>query len=199
VYDNESAARWIAANAPEFSAAFSQAFHFAMESDIFRIAYASRLDCIYIDIDSWPIAGISRVLDCGLRSGSSMLYFRAGQPSLNNSFFIARRNCPFFETLVRQCSAIDLSGLPRQRSTILDTFGPGRFISVLHEIVGGDAVTAVHPIPEANGVSAMYFQDGSSLLFANEFATAAQKPPYPLNYKRTDDHWKNVPSRIARV
>lgn len=193
IYNKETAGSWIAENAPEFGTAFSQAFHFAMEADIFRIAYASRLDCIYLDIDSWPIDGVSRVLSCGLRSGSSMLYFRAGQPWLNNSFFIARRNCPFFDELVRQCSAIDVSTLRKDRGTILSSYGPGRFNAVLHETVRADAVEFVHPVPEANGVSAIAFRNATSLLFCNEFSTAAQKPPFPLNYTSSGDHWKSVP------
>jgi tetratricopeptide (TPR) repeat protein len=199
IYNKERAGRWITDNAPEFCKAFAQAFHFAMEADIFRIAFASRSDCIYIDIDSWPIAGVEQILSRSLHSGSSILYFRAGQPWLNNNFFVARRNCPFFSELVRQCSAIDASGLPQDRGTILSTFGPERYNAVLYETVSANPVEDVQQVPGASGVSAIRFRDGRSLLFVNEFSAAAQKPPFPLTYASTADHWKTVPRRAKSM
>lgn len=192
VYDRGTARLWIEQHAPEFSTAFAQAFHYAMESDIFRIAYASRLECIYLDIDSWPAAGIGAILGYGLRSPHSMLYFRTFRPSLNNSFFIARRNCPFFGELIRQCLAIDLETLPQLRGTIDETFGPARYNAVLQEVAANCAVRSVSAVGEVSGLSELLFEDGTGLLFANEFATAAQKPPFVLHYKGTDDYWKAV-------
>jgi hypothetical protein len=192
VYDRETARLWIGQNAPEFTKTFAQAFHYAMESDIFRIAYASRLECIYLDIDSWPAAGIGAILAYGLRSRHSMLYFRTFRPSLNNSFFIARRNCPFFGELIRQCLAIDLQSLPQLRGTIDETFGPARYNAVLQEVAAKGSVRSVSAVNDVSGLSELLFEDGTGLLFANEFATAAQKPPFALRYKGTDDYWKAV-------
>jgi hypothetical protein len=192
VHDRHSASIWIQRHAPEFSRNFSQAFHFAMEADIFRIAYASKHECVYIDIDSWPAAGLGAVLGYGLRSKHSMLYFRTSQPWLNNSFFIARRNCPFFQELIEQCLSIDVEALPGRRGTINETFGPARYNAVLHEVVDRRAVRSVSGIAHVSGVSKLIFEDCTGLLFANEFATAAQKPPFVLRYKSTDAYWKAV-------
>lgn len=196
IYDRQTAGAWIVSNAPEFTSVFQQAFDFAMESDIFRIAYASRLECLYLDIDSWPIAGIGFVLNHGLRSESSMLYFRTARPYLNNSLFIARKNCRFFAELVRQCAAIDLALWPHTRETISSTFGPDRYNSVFHDVVRNGRVASVSSAPAVEGVSKLLFEDGSILLFANEFATAAQKPPFPLHYKSTSDYWKAMPAAL---
>jgi Flp pilus assembly protein TadD len=77
LFDRSSAGEWIAEHTPKFSSSFKGAFHYAMESDIFRIAYASKLPCIYVDIDSWPLENAARILRFGLQSRRSMLCFRS--------------------------------------------------------------------------------------------------------------------------
>lgn len=190
VYDRETAGSWIATNAPEFQRAFSDAFHFAMEADIFRIAYASKRRCIYIDIDSWPLAHAKDVLHYGVSQPHSMLYFRAGQPQLNNSFFVAGAGCVFFRELARQCASIDVKHLPQHYMTILETFGPLKYNSVLHAVIDDQSAASVAGVEGATGVSRLSLKDSGALLFANEFALAAQKPPFALDYKSTGDYWK---------
>jgi Flp pilus assembly protein TadD len=190
LFDRQSAADWIAEHAPEFSSAFGQAFHFAMESDIFRIAYASRQRCLYIDIDSWPVDLAHHTLSHGVSSRHSTLFFRAGTASINNSFFIAGDRCPFFDELARQCAQIDIAGLNKDYSTILDTFGPTRYNRVLEELVKADSGVIASQVSGVPGMSKLDFSDGRAVLFANEFATATQKPPFPLNYVSLGDHWK---------
>ena len=54
LFNKSSAREWIALNAPEFIKSFEKAPLFAVEADIFRIAYALKNDCIWIDSDQYP-------------------------------------------------------------------------------------------------------------------------------------------------
>lgn len=54
LYSRESALSYIKNNAPDLELPFETAFHYAVESDIFRIAIASTEPCVWIDSDSTP-------------------------------------------------------------------------------------------------------------------------------------------------
>ena len=190
LFNRDSALSWIDSNAPEFAKPFSGAFHFAMESDIFRIAYASRNPCIYIDIDSWPLEHTVQILKFGIQTGGSMLYFRAYRPWVANGFFIARPDCCFIRELVRQCREIDYSVLPRNHSTIESTFGPLRYNNVLNKILREQEPVRLTDVASPKGCSMIKFRDGM-LCFTNEAAVASVKPPFPLRYKTTEDYWKS--------
>ncbi len=189
LFDRDSAAEWIEANAPEFTSHFSKAFHYAMESDIFRIAYASRHPCIYMDIDSWPLDHTAEILRFALQSKTSMLYLRAHRPWIANGFFVSAPGCPFFKKLVEQCLAIDLDGLPKDYLVIESTFGPTRYNKVLRELLSVSGEASASGISEVPGCSRISL-DGREILFSHEAAVASVKPPFPLGYKGTGDYWK---------
>lgn len=190
LYDRSSAEQWISANAPEFSRLFGDAFHFAMESDIFRIAYASRSQCVYVDIDSWPLENAAAILRYGNESARSLLYFRAYRPWIANGFFVAQPGCPFFAELVRQALEVDLAALPKAHQTIDETFGPSRYNKVLLDLITGAACVSSADAP-APGCSTISL-DGRDISFSHDAAVAAVKPPFRLSYVGTNDHWKQV-------
>ena len=191
LFDRSSAAAWIEEHAPEFTRPFSHAFHFAMESDIFRIAYASKMPCIYVDIDGWPLENTAEILKFGVRSVSSMLYFRSFRPWIVNGFFISRPECPFFHELVRQTLSLDLNGMRKNHDTIERTFGPTRYNQVLLDVLAKHPRSTVSAVEGIAGCSELTL-DGERIYFSHEAAVASVKPPFRLGYKTTADYWKGV-------
>jgi hypothetical protein len=189
VFDRASATEWIATHAPEFAGQFSKAFHYAMESDIFRIAYASKFACIYMDIDSWPLDYSADILRHALGRKRSMLYLRAHRPWIANGFFVAVPGCPFFKELVIQCLALDLDLMAKDYMVIEGTFGPTRYNMVLRDLLTKASETRVWPVDGVPGCSTLSI-DGLELDFSHEAAVAAVRPPFPLGYKGTGDYWK---------
>ena len=54
LFDQNSALEYIKYYCPELEISFRTAFHYAVQSDVFRIAYAHKNDCIYLDSDLYP-------------------------------------------------------------------------------------------------------------------------------------------------
>jgi hypothetical protein len=196
LFDRSSASKWINEHAPEFSGAFSKSFHYAMESDIFRIAYASKLPCIYMDIDSWPLEHTAAILRFAVRSKETMLYLRSNRLTVPNGFFVSCPECPFVQELVRQCVAIDLDRLGRDYVVIEATFGPSRYTKVLLDLLARSrsaSAAAVDAVPGCSVVST----DFGRFFFSHEAAVASVRPPFPLGYKATEDYWKFISLPVA--
>jgi hypothetical protein len=191
LFNRHTADEWIKVNSPEFSGHFSKAFHYAMESDIFRLAYASKKPCVYIDIDCWPLDNTFRILKLGIRSGKSMLYLRSYRPWVLNGLFIARPDCKFFLELIRQCLSLEIDNLPRNRATVEFTFGPSRFNKVIHDILRNENELKVSKVPNVSGCAYLSFGK-DRLYFSNEAAIASVRPPFSLDYKTTQDNWKHM-------
>lgn len=194
LYDRDSAEAWIGENAPEFLRQFSKAFHYAMEADIFRIAYASKQPCIYMDIDSWPLEHTAAILRFALESDVTMLYLRAHRPVIANGFFVSRPDCPFVKELVDQCLAIDLDNLPKDYLVLEGTFGPSRYRKVFTDLLESAQTAAASSVESVPGCSSVLL-DGSRICFAHEAAVASVRPPFPLGYKATEDYWKSLSLR----
>jgi hypothetical protein len=191
LFNRASAAAWIDEHAPEFSLQFSKAFHYAMESDIFRIAYASKRPCIYMDIDSWPLEHTAAILRFAVRSKSTMLYVRAHRATIVNGFFVSTPECPFVRELVDQCLAIDLDSLPKDYLILESTFGPSRYRKTFIDILNRDPNASASTVEEVPGCSVVSIGD-SRIYFSHEAAVANVRPPFPLGYKATDDYWKFI-------
>lgn len=191
LFDRNSAARWIDEHAPEFSGQFAKAFHYAMESDIFRVAYASKHACIYLDTDSWPLEHSGAILKFAVTSGRSMLYLRAQRPWIANGFFVSSLDCPFFAELVSQCLSLDLDKWRRNRMTVGKTFGPSRYNKVLGDLLKRSSNWKSDPIAGVPGCSRLTF-DGAEIHFSHEAAVAAVKPPFILGYTATESSWKRI-------
>jgi tetratricopeptide (TPR) repeat protein len=191
LFDRESAFDWIRDNAPEFLGHFSAAFHYAMESDIFRIAYASKRPCIYIDIDSWPLEHTAAILRFAVEKCATMLYLRAHRPTIPNGFFVSTPQSPFFKKLIEECLAIDLSTMPKNYVTLEATFGPTRYGKVFADVVQSSSSASASIVSEVPGCSVVSL-NGSEIYFAHEAAVASVRPPFPLGYKATEDYWKYI-------
>lgn len=196
LFDHGSAESWIANNAPEFAPHFSRAFHFAMQADVFRIAYASRLPSIYVDIDAWPLENTAEILKFGLQQKRSMLYLRTYTPWLGNGFFISRPDCPFFRELAAQCVEIDLDRWPSDRDTILKTFGPIRYNDVLLTLLNRSSSSEASAVNGVPGCSKLRLDQGE-LYFTHEAAVASMKPPFALDYKATEASWKKMDDQTS--
>jgi hypothetical protein len=189
LFDRKSALGWIEDNAPEFVGQFSAAFHYAMESDIFRLAYASRRPCIYMDIDSWPLEHSAAILRFAIEKSATMLYLRAHRPTILNGFFVSTPESPFFRRLIDECLAIDLGSMPKNYLTLEATFGPTRYGKVFGDFVQSSRNASASIVSEVPGCSVVSLE-GSEVYFAHEAAVASVRPPFPLGYKATDGYWK---------
>jgi hypothetical protein len=189
LYNRSSAEAWIREYAPEFSSLFSQAFHFAMESDIFRIAYASKRKCIYMDIDSWPLEHTAQILRYAVLSKETMLYLRAHRATIVNGFFVSTPESRFIKELTRQCLGIDISRLPRSYMVLENSFGPSRYNKVFSDLLASSRESSAAMLKQIPGCSVVSLEN-SQLYFAHEAAVASVRPPFPLGYKATNDYWK---------
>jgi tetratricopeptide (TPR) repeat protein len=189
LYDRPSAETWIRDYAPEFAGLFSQAFHYAMESDIFRIAYASKRPCIYMDIDSWPLDHTARILRFAVQNKETMLYVRAHRATIVNGFFVSNPESPFIKELTEQCLAIDAGSLPKTYMALENSFGPSRYKKVFTDLLVSNPTSSAAMLEEVPGCSVVTLADGP-IYFAHEAAVASVRPPFPLGYKATGDYWK---------
>ena len=133
-FDRNKAMAWIESEAPEFLVSFRSAFHYAVEADVFRVAYASRKPLIWLDADLFPRPSAGRFLRRALNRKTSCVLTRPYAPYLLNGFFTSTPSCRFIQNLAAQCAGIDFSELPRTGRTITNTFGCQRFIKVLTEL-----------------------------------------------------------------
>ncbi|MEN5170051.1 tetratricopeptide repeat protein [Brevundimonas pondensis] len=187
LFSRKTAGDWIKEHAPEFAPAFDAAFHYAMESDIFRIAYASKRPCIYVDADSWPLPEAQSILQAAMQHGKTMLYLRSYRPWILNGLFMAYPRCGFIKELVEQTQHLVVSDMPQTHATIEATFGPTRYNNVLRELLGRPASSSAGSI--THGLSSLTHGD-LELSITHEAALASVKPPFSLAYKATDGNWK---------
>jgi len=185
IYSKQMAANWIASNAPEFSISFNTAYHYAIESDVFRVAYASKGCCIYLDADMLPYHWTNKVLKELLTEESSVLYLRSMRPIIGSCFFISRDGCPFFKRLSKECLNIDFTKLPNDGNTITTSFGVDKFMSVVLGLVSDFPSVDIQHL--GSGYAELKWQD-NKLLFVNESLIAAASKPN-LKYKQTQASW----------
>ena len=189
-FGREQALEWIARHNPDFRLAFETAPHYAAESDVFRLAYASCGDTIWLDSDVIPVATSSRVIQLSLQHNSSLLYLKKRVPYLQSSFFISRKDCPFFRELANGLRGFDYSD-PRFQSIgklelIHDcSFGPASYTEALERLC------AKVPFNSLENTSLPLTQrvlfPGFSLSF---FRGNWMVKGGPLSYKQSEDNWK---------
>jgi len=190
VFCHDQALEWIRGYNPDFKIAFETAPHYAAESDVFRLAFASCQDTIWLDSDVMPVATSSRLIDLALRQDSSLLYLKKRVPYLQSSFFVSRRGCPFFAELANGLRGFNYSD-PRFRSIdklrlIHDcSFGPASYTAALENLC------AKVPFIEVDHASLPLMQKvlfpGFSLCF---FRGNWMVAGGPLSYKQSTDNWK---------
>lgn len=191
VFNRQTAKTWIDAHAPEFMELFANCFHFAMESDVFRVAYASKCPCIYMDIDSWPLEHTASILRYAVQTSRTMLYLRVYRPWVANGFFVSRPDSPFIKELVRQCLELDLKVMPKNHDTIERTFGPRRYNKVILDLIDAANTKTAQCVTGAFGCSSLHL-DETEILLSHEAAVASVRPPFSLGYKITEDYWKGL-------
>ena len=122
---------------PEFLVSFKTAFHYASEADVFRLAYTSKHNSIWIDSDLPPSRFIANIIYKILVNyqNTSTLCWLPDTPNVNNMFFISAIECNFFRTLRNSLKHFDFTSLPKPQSTILNSFGPNKYNSILRELI----------------------------------------------------------------
>lgn len=185
-FSRASARQWIAAQAPEYLLPFETAFHMAVEADVFRLAYASRHDCLYLDADLAPAATAARTLALLLEAGSSALYLRTIRPTLSNCLFLARQGCPYFSLVARSGVHLDFRRRPQTVSTVMNSFGPDKYTYCLRHLLS----TSRSPVRLAQLAPGVVRLQSSRfrLSLVNEQVITASDPA-DLAYKQTDQHW----------
>lgn len=188
LFSKESARQWISRHTPQYLRSFDTAFHYAIESDIFRIAYASRRPCLYLDCDQWPHPWTQSLIKDILKTGHSCLCLQEAAPAVNNGFFLAQENCPFFQLLASRCEGIDFATLPISTETVLNTFGPNRYNMCLRELLQQEPEPARFQTVAA-GITELIGQT-FKLTLLNERVCSAVRPPDGLSYKQTAQQWQ---------
>ena len=185
-FDRSSALAWISEWAPDFQLPFETAFHVAVEADVFRLAYASQRDCLYLDADLAPGPSSASALKVLLHTGHSALFIRSERPTLSNCFFLARQGCPFFALAARSGVRLDFRRLRRHVNTVMNTFGPDKYNYCLRHLfsTNPDPVQVARLSPGVVQLRTTRF----SLGLVNDQVISAREPA-DLAYKQTDQHW----------
>ena len=190
VFNREQALAWIAKYNPEFQISFETAPHYAAESDVFRLAYASCNDTIWLDSDVMPVATSQRVIGLALQHDASLLYLKKRVPYLQSSFFISRQGCPFFAEMANDLKGFDYTD-PRFDSVgrlqlIHDcSFGPTSYTVALERLCSRT------PFREFDHshlplLQRVLFQNFSLSFFRGNWVVRGG----PMSYKKSADNWK---------
>ena len=186
IFDRSSAKEWICDNIPTLADAFNTAFHYAVEADIFRIAYALKNDCIWIDSDMIPSNVVPYTLANRLLSANTTLYIRTAGLEVSNAFFATQKASPFFKRIADEMKDFSFQGKTPSRSLVLNTFGPKRYENTLLHLIK----TNLSPQKTTRGNSSLDFGD-LSINLVNKSSFGRSKPREGLAYFETDDNWNN--------
>ncbi len=178
-FDRASARQWIGDCAPAFLRPFDSAYHVAIESDVFRVAFASRCAMLYLDCDNTPTEQSRRVLADGLRAPGSTLYFRTTRPIVANGLFLSRPHCPFFTHLAAAVQAVDFSLLPQDKS-FFQRVGPGAYNRILDALMASEPCTVV-PGSGPSRSPVLAFATWSLGFICEQHASRAS-PPQPIHH-----------------
>ena len=172
LFDKHAAAAYIEQHCPELCRAFASAFHVAVESDVFRVAYAQHNHCIWLDSDLFPTAQTKAVLQKIAGGTRTTLLFRRQRPKVTNAFFATPAHSDFFRLILNSTRGYDFRERARTPAEIMHSFGPGRFNATLDQMTDRQRL--------------------AELGFINEHQALSMGPPYPLAYKDTTDAWQKV-------
>ena len=191
LFNKSSAREWIALNAPEFIKSFEKAPLFAVEADIFRIAYALKNDCIWIDSDQYPKKNTEQLIQEQVNTCDTLLVFRWNRPWVTNSFFLTRKASPLFENIFNASLNYEFpTKATMTRNDVLRSFGPGRYNTSLNKIFSEESI---QPYANSNHLAKAQWisKEGWRYAFLNEKNLCALKPPFKLNYENSEDSWHN--------
>ena len=189
LFTKDTAAEWIANHAPEFEAPFASAYHYTIESNVLRIAYVSSgIDCMWIDIDMVPKRDTASILLSALSFPSSLLFFREYSPWISNCFFVARKRCLFFQSLVNHGKVADFSVYAQDTYPWTAPLRPPAYNKALKSLIK----SCLPNVSLASLSSSLAGIDlsGRCLSFCNESSFARMTPAGGLKYKQTTDSWQ---------
>ena len=184
LFDKTKALQYIEQNCPELITSFKTAFHYAVEADIFRIAYAQKKNCIWLDSDLYPKINTKNSLKLLLAEKKVTLLFRWMQPAITNAFFIAPSSSLFFKNLINSVKDTDFNSLPKTTKTIFTTFGPWQYGEVLNKFIEANLPTSKLLLEDENW-------NIKNFNFVNDHNFVNMGPPFKLDYKMTKASWQN--------
>lgn len=195
LFNKRSAADWIKENAPQFERPFKTAYHYTIQSNVFRVAFttASRA-CMWIDCDFYPKSGAKSVIDAALKVSQSILFFREYSPWVAPGFFIARSNCRFFAQLADQGREVDYSIFPEDTYPMDAPLRPSAYNNILYKALNDCCLVNFVTSSAPDQQLASLRTDELSVAFCNEQSLAWLSPPPwvdQLAYKSTDNAWQN--------
>ena len=191
IFDKSSARDWINIFTPQLSKPFNEAPLYAVEADIFRIAFALHNDCIWIDCDQYPRQNTAQLIHQCRSYCDSLLMFRWNRPWVTNSFFLTRKASPFFQKITNTILSYKFpANGAMTRNDVLRSFGPGRYNLILNKII---RECSIQTSSNSNYLmnSGMTSQEGWRYAFLNEKNLCSLKPPFKLSYESSEDSWHN--------
>ena len=196
LYNKDSARSWIQRYTPELTQHFDNAPLFAMEADIFRIAYAVKNDCIWIDSDEFPRTATSTLLKHWIKRCDTLFLYRWNRPWISNSFFLTKKSSPFFLDLEQSIQSYQLPDRAIRRKDVLNSYGPGRYNKQLNQLLSQYKFSGHHHsvLPE----KALFDFNNWRYAFTNEKIFCALKPPFQLDYTNTSDSWHQLVDQSGR-
>ena len=183
VFDKRDALDFISEYTPELLPAFESAFHYTIESDIFRIAFALFNDCIYTDADCFPKKETRDLMQTLLAEQTTSLCFRWFRVWICSGFFATCAQSPFFKRIVDEMNGYSFIGKPRTRKEVFDSFGPARYNATLADFMDDNS-----GINTSDGASEIVIDEGWHIKFAN-CHNAFSEGHFSLEYKKTNDNW----------
>ena len=190
LFNKSSARDWIASYTPELIKHFDKAPLYAIEADIFRIAFAFKNNCIWIDSDQYPKRFTPQLIQRWSHDCDTLLMFRWNRPWVTNSFFMTKKNSPFFRAMIEANLSYtfpkkeDLS-----RKDVLNSFGPGRFNKSLSALISEGRLPTDNAKVLNKIKPVLLTRDGWKIAFSNETSLCSLKPPFSLKYNGSTKSW----------
>ena len=184
LFDRDSANTYINNNCPSLHKAFSSAFHYAVEADVFRVAFATTSACLWLDSDLVPTIHSKAIIQRQASSNATTLLFRWYGPRVTNAFFIAAESSKFFQRMRQQLDNYDFSNKQQDVREIFRSFGPGRYNAILNSGFQNEPTNSNNLDQHEAGAL-------GCIDFINEHIALMLAPLFPLNYKTTKDAWQN--------
>ena len=173
-FDKQSARSFISKHQPQLLKAFDTAFHYAIEADIFRIAFALSHNCIWIDSDAFPTSKTKSIIERGITSASATLLLRWHKPWITNAFFITPKGNSFFVELAKRREEYSFEDKKQTRDEVFSSFGPGHYNATVETITSWKSSDL----------------DKFQLQFVNDYCGIRLHPYARLNYKKTNQSWQ---------
>jgi len=189
LFDKNKAYKYIENHCPDLLIPFETAFHYAVEADIFRIAYALNNSCIWLDSDLYPTRTTHLFLPNAFEKRKTTLMFRWYKPWITNAFFVTDANSPLFNTILRQMKNYNFKEKEHSTNEVLSSFGPRRYNNVWKQLMKENKEKDIINYKKTNIRGAWKFG------YINEYNDVKMKPPFKLNYKETDNNWKSVKTK----